>query len=96
MVHKIFVYIQQKEEQKENEELLAGQAITKKSKQKGARQTKITSMVTSQKASTLPSAYGEVIQPIVPEFHEKVIKKPRAVKRKLLIMKHFCMIVSIY
>lgn len=64
--------------------MLAGQAITKKSKQKGARQTKLTSMVASQKASTLPSVYGEVIQPVVPEFQEKAVKKPRAPKSKLL------------
>ena len=64
--------------------MLAGQAITKKTKQKGARQTKLTSMMTSQKASTLPSVYGEVIQPIVPEFHEKAVKKPRAVKSELI------------
>lgn len=75
-----FLVALEKEEQRENEELLAGQAITKKSKQKGARQTKLTSVVSAQKASTLPSVYGEVIQPIIPEFHEKAVKKPRAVK----------------
>jgi len=33
--------------------------------------------------------YGEVIQPIVPEFHEKAVKKPRSVKSKLcIIIKH--------
>lgn len=41
-------------------------------------------MAATQKASTLPSAYGEVLQPIVPEFHEKVIKKPRAAKSELM------------
>ena len=40
-------------------------------------------MVASQKASTLPSVYGEVLQPIVPEFQEKAVKKPRAPKSKL-------------
>lgn len=74
----------QKEELRENEEMLAGQAITKKSKQKGARQTKLTSLVTTQKSTTLPSMYGEVIQPIVPEFQEKATKKPRAMKSKCM------------
>jgi len=60
---------------------LAGQSITiKKSKQKGGRQTKLTSMLSSQKASTLPSAYGEVIEPIVPDFQEKAVKKVRPKK----------------
>lgn len=41
-------------------------------------------MVASQKASTLPSVYGEVIQPVVSEFQEKAIKKPRATKSNFL------------
>ena len=60
---------------------MAGQAITKKSsKQKGGRQTKLTSMLSSQKSATMPSAYGEVIEPVVPEFQEKVVKKVRPKK----------------
>jgi len=75
----VIIKLGQKQERKENEELLAGQAITKK--QKGSRQTKLTSAISAQKASTLPSAYGEVIQPIVPEFQEKAIKKAKAPKK---------------
>ena len=49
------------------EGLLAGKASTKKSKQKGGRWTKLLS---SQKGTTLPSAYWEVEEPIVSEFQE--------------------------
>ncbi|XP_065897461.1 DNA topoisomerase 2-alpha-like isoform X2 [Dysidea avara] len=82
-IHDLDAFLEalEKQEEKEKEELMAGQAITKKSsKQKGGRQTKLTSMLSSQKSATMPSAYGEVIEPVIPEFQEKVVKKVRPKK----------------